>query len=131
MKTKQTAEEQRLQKIADAVLSYMNRMDGEVAVHIVDDVEMERLNSLYRNKQSTTTVLSFEMPDFPCGKNQKKFLGDIFLSPKHIATREESLEFFLVHGVLHLIGFNHEEKHDTIEMENTERKILSWLKTTF
>jgi probable rRNA maturation factor len=122
-------EEDRLQQLALDMLVFLEREQGVVNVHLVDDETMRELNARFRGKDATTTVLSFESPvGFPEVPLEKKVLGEIFLSPTCIADREEPIEFFLIHGVLHLIGFSHEEKSDRIEMERIEDKVLLWLK---
>lgn len=125
-------ESDRLERLAEEILGFLGKRDASVDVHLVDDNTMQELNRRFRGKDETTTVLSFEMPtDFPVPPHEKKDLGEVFLSPVCIAKREEPIEFFLIHGILHLVGFSHEKKSDRIEMEKEEEKVLLWLKSTY
>ena len=108
-----------------------------VAVRLIGDGEMARLNETYRKKKGPTDVLSF--PSEELGKARslarqvKKargtFLGDIAISPK-VARRNakslgrqlpEELKVLILHGVLHLLGYDHET--DRGEMERIERRL--------
>jgi len=105
-----------------------------VAVRLIGDAEMARLNGKYRGKKRTTDVLSF--PDEekrqpvlrgdPTRKHRGAFLGDIAISPV-VARRNaralgrklpEELRILILHGVLHLLGYDHEV--DRGEMESVE-----------
>ncbi len=87
--------------------------NAEVSILITDDKEIRRLNSLYRGKDSPTDVLSFPMGDRVGGR---LLLGDVVISLDTAGrqarelghTIEEEIQRLLVHGVIHLLGYDHE-----------------------
>lgn len=101
-----------------------------MSVRLVDERTMKQLNSGYRKKNYATDVLSFPAPSF---FKDHGVLGDIVVclpvlqrqarEMKHPAERE--LEILIVHGVLHLLGFDHEEDdREAAEMRAWEGKLL-------
>jgi len=108
-----------------------------VAVRLIDDREMARLNESYRHKKGPTDVLSFAEEELskPAAlarqvkKARGKFLGDIAIAPKVAGcnakslgrTLPEELKVLILHGVLHLLGYDHET--DRGEMERIEMRL--------
>ena len=105
----------------------------ELTVRIVDEAEITQLNSTYRNKASATNVLSFpaELPDHI----QLPLLGDLVICAAVV--RREALQqnkpcqnhwaHMVIHGSLHLLGYDHIDDHDAEIMEALEINILSSL----
>ncbi len=121
----------RLDSLAEAVLRFLGREDASVAVWMVGDRVMRSLNRRFRGKHSSTNVLAFPTPsEFPRVPEEPWNLGEVYLNPTYISEHGENIEYLLVHGILHLVGFDHEEKDGRIKMERLEQKILSWVKTT-
>ncbi|MCL5006671.1 MAG: rRNA maturation RNase YbeY [Patescibacteria group bacterium] len=99
-------------------------------VFFVSGPEIRRLNRLYRGRDKITNVLSFEAPkNFPRPevKGKAKYLGEIYLNPGYIKKHGESQKALLTHGLLHLLGFDHETENDRIKMQKLENKISSAL----
>jgi probable rRNA maturation factor len=105
----------------------------EVTVCFVEDREIARLNRKFRGKPKPTDVLSFPASgtgasDFP-HENGKKVLGDIAISPqaaRRNAKRferslDEEIRILILHGVLHLVGYDHEA--DDGEMDRIEMRL--------
>ncbi len=94
----------------------MGYTESELSVLIVDDGEMARLNEQYRQIGHTTDVLAFPMLEGEFGEIAPEMLGDIVISAqtaeamsRETGTALESvLDLLLVHGILHLLGRNHE-----------------------
>ncbi|NAZ06735.1 MAG: rRNA maturation RNase YbeY [Thermocrinis sp.] len=102
-----------LSKIAHRALEVLGLNRAELSIVLVSDAQIRRLNKLYRNKDKPTDVLSF-----PIGETVKGWLilGDIVISvdtAKRQAQElgyslEEELKRLLVHGLVHLLGYDHE-----------------------
>lgn len=98
--------------------------DAELSIAIVDDAGIQELNSKYRGIDSPTDVLSFPQED-------DRILGDVVISletAERQASEEgrplkEELCILLIHGVLHLLGYDHEEEEEAEEMEEREAEI--------
>lgn len=111
-----------------------------VNVIITNDIQMQKFNKKYRNINTPTNVVSLqfeEKDNIILGKIPKVFhLGDIFLSLDTITKEayEEGIDFIehlsrvVIHGYLHLLGFDHYDKITSIDMKNFEDKILQYCK---
>ena len=77
--------------------------DGHLALALVDEEEIRRLNREHRGLDSFTDVLSFPV-DGPGDAHGPRELGDVVICPQHT----EDLEEAVVHGVLHLCGYDHD-----------------------
>lgn len=94
----------------------MGYTESELSILIVDDEEMAGLNREYRQVDHSTDVLSFPMLEGECGDVCPEMLGDVVISAQTAreignqtgATFESVMDLLLVHGILHLIGFDHE-----------------------
>jgi probable rRNA maturation factor len=93
--------------------------DGHVAVSFVDPARIAELNAEHRGKPEPTDVLSFPIDEDgdPFGPRE---LGDVVICPEHTADLREAI----VHGVLHLVGMDHER--DDGEMLAVQRELLAW-----
>lgn len=103
---------------------------GEVEIVVINDKEMQKINFCYRGKNKTTDVLSFAFQE---DKNIKTdFLGQIFISYPQIKSQAkkykvpEKEEFIrmLVHGLLHLKGFDHNTTKKERKMFDLQEKIV-------
>jgi len=103
----------------------------EIAVVMADDAFVQDLNNRYRGKNKPTNVLSFPNDDFPADQN----LGDIILAFETVEreANEQQKTFrnhaahLLIHGFLHLLGYDHICEKDAKKMEKLEIKILAGL----
>lgn len=130
-----------VERVVQAALR-VERVPGpaEVGVFIADDAELQRLNHSYRGIDAPTDVLSFadEESDaaFVRPPGVPRYLGDIAVSYDRVVaqaaeyghSRERELAFLIVHGVLHLLGYDHERGPvDEAEMRAHEDAILGAL----
>jgi probable rRNA maturation factor len=108
----------------------------DVAVLFTDDASIAQINAEWRGKDKPTNVLSFPTPeDMPVPEGEPRPLGDIVLA-LGVVTREAAEQgktlrdhtaHLIVHGTLHLIGYDHETDGEAEEMETLERRILKGL----
>lgn len=111
-----------------------NRLEqAELSIRIVDTEESQQLNSQYRGKDKPTNVLSFpfEMPE----GITLDLLGDLVICAEVVAREAEQQNkplmhhwsHMVIHGVLHLLGFDHINNEEAEQMEQLERDILATL----
>ena len=108
----------------------------EVHVHCVSAAHIRTLNHQFRAKDKPTNVLSFSQPQQFCQhEGYPQFLGDIVLSPDIILQEamqqsipvKNHFTHLLVHGLLHLLGYDHENEDDFNTMSALEIKLLASL----
>ncbi|KAB7742599.1 rRNA maturation RNase YbeY [Parvibaculum sedimenti] len=113
--------------------------EAELCVVLADDPFVQALNKTWRGKDKPTNVLSFPTGDMPQAEPvQTQLLGDVVLALETIEreakeqgkTFPDHLSHLVVHGVLHLLGHDHEVDAEAEEMEALERDILEDLDIT-
>jgi probable rRNA maturation factor len=122
-----------IQEKAKAVLNALDCPEAELSILIVDDPQIAVFNKQYLNRKGPTNVIAFPMRDGPYGNITPQLLGDIVISVetadregKRVGSgMEERLTQLLVHGILHLLGYDHETSdQDAQEMEEKSDEIL-------
>ena len=127
-------------KIRSTVLKLLNIMDctnKELSISFVDDTTIKQLNNQYLQRDHSTNVLSFSLQEGEYGNINPNILGDIVISAE-TAQRDaitsdlslsEEIDFLIIHGLLHLLGFNHENttKAQTTKMQIKERELFGIL----
>lgn len=98
---------------------------GSAFFYLVGPATMKRINWETRGKNQPTNVLSFPSENSRIGK--EKFLGEIFLCPAEAKKRGDEPAHLIIHGILHLLGYTHENARDTMEMEKQEDEILDYV----
>jgi probable rRNA maturation factor len=137
-----------LEKVALATVNHVHEVAGfQLGIVITGDEEMQELNHRYRGVDATTDVLSFAMRDeidedsedneaivqFPLMANGVEQLGEVIISLPQAARQAEvhghglskEIAVLVIHGVLHLFGFDHETDDDAAIMEKHEAEILA------
>lgn len=123
------------QRLTEWALAALGREPGEVCIRIVGARESRRLNLFYRGKDSPTNVLSFPVGPRPGRGGADMPLGDLAICATVVArearaqgkTLAAHWAHMVVHGVLHLLGQDHERGAEAKRMEKTERQILARL----
>ena len=116
-------------KAAEAALAAADARGG-LAILLADDARLADLNAAFRSKAGPTNVLSFPAPTNPGG-----WLGDVALAFETCRGEAEAqdkrfehhLQHLVAHGVLHLVGYDHETDEEAAEMEGLETEILAGL----
>jgi probable rRNA maturation factor len=120
------------------LLENLNLPDAELSVLFIGARAMRTLNRQYRGKDSATDVLSFSLREGRFGRVQPNMLGDIVIAVPVARqqavdadlTLQQELERLLVHGLLHLVGYDHERgAADARIMRMKERSLLTGLRT--
>ena len=108
------------------------RARGEVAIALVTDARVRTLNQRYRRKDAPTDVLSFPAdPESRIPNPESRFLGDLVIA-KGVARRQAraaghayatELRILALHGLLHLLGYDHHDPHDRGRMARLESRL--------
>lgn len=130
-----TVREAALRRLAERVLASVGETQSELSLDLVGDGRMRRLNRQYRKKDRTTDVLAFAMRE--SGSPVSALLGDVVISvPTALRQAKEGgrslseeLAWLLVHGVLHLCGYDHERSEaEARRMKRREQAVLRGLR---
>jgi probable rRNA maturation factor len=126
---KDFAKKKAISDIVSSVFKHLSLNDDKsLSIVLVSDVQMHKMNLKFRNKDKPTNVLSF-----PCDNEfDDEYIGDIVLSFETIEKEsieqgksfENHFKHLLMHGTLHLLGYDHIEEDDRIAMEKIEVDIL-------
>ena len=129
-----TFDQARLDRQARAILSDVGEASAELGILFVGDQRMRSLNRQYRGKDRTTDVLAFALREAP--HSSSTVLGDVVIAVPTAARQakegqrslDEELTVLLVHGILHLCGYDHERSEkEARRMHRRERMILGSL----
>ena len=118
----------KIESIVRKIMELLEINNSMVEITFISQEEMRKINKKYRNKDKSTNVLSFQFEDFSMKNDNKKKLGEIFISNGYINEHKQDIEYILLHGILHLIGFDHIKIHDRIKMEAMEMELVNLLK---
>ncbi|MBU4287270.1 MAG: rRNA maturation RNase YbeY [Proteobacteria bacterium] len=128
-----------VQKKARAILNALDCPDGELSILIVNDSQIEALNKQYFNRYSPTNVIAFPMREGKFTNISPQLLGDVVISVETAhkeginagISMEERLIQLLIHGILHLFGYDHETtEQETIKMEKKNEELMKLIEKT-
>lgn len=125
----------RLEALAEFSISQLGiHPDSELSISLVDEEEMSSLHMQWLNESGPTDVLSFPMDEIKPNSSTDGpgLLGDIVLCPNYAKKQakdvghslQDELEILFVHGVLHLLGFDHRENAEKTAMFSRQDEIL-------
>ncbi|MGH2581501.1 MAG: rRNA maturation RNase YbeY [Anaerolineales bacterium] len=117
-----------LNEAAKATLNIAAAPDVGISIAIVGDAEIRKLNSQFLGEDRATDVLSF-----PAGGTSDNYLGDVIISYPRAAAQakagghrvEDELQLLAVHGILHLLGFDHDTPGDKDRMWSVQSNVLA------
>lgn len=129
---------QRVRRALNKILRNLDCKDKEISLLFVDDEGIRAINRRFLNRDYSTNVISFSMSEGEFGNINPHILGDIVISVETAFTDaleasiefDDEIDFLMIHGFLHLIGYNHENtgEDETIRMENKEKELFSMLR---
>lgn len=120
-----------------AVLNALDFPDAELSILIVDDSEIEKLNRKYLNRKGPTNVIAFPMVKGDFTHISPQLLGDVVVSMETAQQEaqtagihvDERLLELLIHGILHLVGYDHElSESEALIMEAKSNELLALIK---
>lgn len=124
-----------IRKRAERMLARLDLQGAELSVLLTDDDEIHELNLTYRNKNKPTDVLAFAMREGEALEGDAEgdeLLGDVVISLDTAArqarerrrTTLQEVTFLLAHGVLHLVGYDHQTDEEEREMNRATRVLV-------
>ncbi|MBF8436024.1 rRNA maturation RNase YbeY [Halanaerobiaceae bacterium Z-7014] len=113
-----------LKELADNLLLDKSINDAEISITFVGNSKIKELNKTYRDKDEVTDVLSFPIDE--------ELLGEVIISlPRALEQAKDyghslrrEVGFLMVHGLLHILGYNHKSDADKAEMRKAEEELL-------
>ncbi len=128
----------RLRSTAGKILRHLDLTGSELSIVIVDNQEIMEINKVYLGKNSTTNVISFSMLEGEFGTVNPKILGDVVISAEKAQeearktgiSMNDEIDYLLIHGILHLIGYNHENttRSESNKMKTKSKEIFFLIK---
>ena len=122
-----------LKRIGSRTLASLGCENAEVSLLLVTDARIATLNTLYRGDPTPTDVLSFPLGEGFFPHLHPTLLGDVVISVETAARQargggrslEEETARLLIHGLLHLTGYDHAERREAREMFRLQRRLLT------
>lgn len=131
----------RIRRDMSWLLKELDCKDREISLLLVDDEQIRDINRVYLDRDFPTNVISFAMRQGAFGDIHPEMLGDIVLSVE-TAVRDaligcldlmDELDFLLIHGLLHILGYDHEnnDEREAMKMKNRERELFYRLRNYY
>jgi len=139
-----TVNSNQLKKDAQKILDYLGYSDFDLGIWLTTNQTIQHYNATYRKKNNPTDILSFPYhTDLIAGQlirpktTDDKNLGDIIMSPEYIQQAATTLKIsfnkrmriLLIHGICHLLGYDHIKDKDYAIMQKKEDDLMEFLET--
>jgi probable rRNA maturation factor len=132
----------RIKTFIEQILLKLKRPDVELGLVLLNDRQIRRLNQKYRGKDTPTDVLSFSLNNASSYKGPLSppvLLGDVVISletarrqaQEHGHALYQEVERLVIHGILHLLGFDHEATRDARRMHRKESELIKNLRDKY
>ena len=124
---------EKIEQAVRVILGALDCPDGEISILMVDDTQIEKLNRKYLNRNSPTNVIAFPMREGEFSHLSPHLLGDVVISTDTAKkeaqnsgmSMEQRFKELLVHGILHLFGYDHETSvQDARKMAKKRRQLM-------
>jgi probable rRNA maturation factor len=135
--TKFKIERKNIRNTVLKIFKILDFTDKEISIYLTDDENIKQLNKKYLGRNKATNVLSFSMKEGEYGNINPEIMGDIIISVetaqkdavKGKLTVRQEIDFLLIHGILHLSGYNHENtsREEAATMKQKERELFNKL----
>ena len=113
----------KIRQTAKVILGALDCPDGEISILIVDDIQIEKLNRKYFDRSGPTNVIAFPMREGEFSHLNPQILGDVARNCG--MSVEQRFKELLVHGILHLFGYDHiVSEQDARKMEIKSQELL-------
>jgi probable rRNA maturation factor len=127
--------QEKVRKKAAKILSALGLSDRELSLTLINDRAMAHLNRETFGRRGPTNVIAFPLDDAPSPGGPPALLGEVVISLQTTRRQaqefgwpwQELLDFFLIHGILHLLGFDHEEPAAAERMDARAWELMSLL----
>jgi rRNA maturation RNase YbeY len=117
--------EPKLARLAAKILKVLRVHGATLDIILLDNAKIAALKARFIKKKTEPNVLSFPEPaHFPHPETKKRYLGEIYLNRQILKRSPERAKELLLHGMLHLLGYDHVKKAEITEMEALEKRIL-------
>lgn len=139
-----SVDSKKLESNAQIILQHLGYADFDLGILLCDEKTMHDLNKKHRDKDKPTDILSFPFyPELQAGERiqatteDEKNIGDIIICPEYVQndlerwghTFEERMQVLLVHGICHLLGYDHIKDEDYEVMKVKEQELLDLLQS--
>jgi len=128
--------QKRIKQTARAILDALDCPDGELSILLVDDQQIEKINTEYLNREGPTNVIAFPMREGEFSELTPDLLGDVVISVETAGKEAETagismqkrFDQLLIHGILHLMGYDHEKtRKEATRMEKKSSELMKML----